>query len=304
MTISSSSARSAPFRCSCHAIAAVCAALASAGCSADALSTSKLGDTSDVVALGSDAPRIPVVNSDGSVDPFVAGNWIGHAEDLFHTAVVPGQRPTYVFPSGSSDIYVQITLGDGPVSGTLRFGSRDAPQPQADVPYGAGLDYDAEVLATGGQVFAPVEGAPYPLWEEVLSPRGSSSAIGLGYRQDSAFNDWCPLQPSLSNGDGAFSCVGAAASTAGDSAAGIPCDVTLGDGSHRDVDCNLLTLCEWVCDCREDGCFMNTNGPINDLWVAREGDQLIGNFAGAVFDYGEPGRFMPIGTVRFDRDDH
>jgi hypothetical protein len=296
MTISASFARSLRLWLSCPALAASCAALVGSGCSGDDLPSSKLGNTTDV-NLEPDAPRVPVTN-DGTIDPFLEGNWVGQAEDLFHSSVIAGQRPTYTFPSGSSDIYLQISFDSDQRSGTLRFGSRDAPEPEAGIPYGAGLKY----YAAPTEIFAPVEGASYPLWQDVLNGGGSYSAIALDYAQDSAFHDWCPVQPSIPSGYGAFNCVGAAGSSGGDPEAGIPCDITLADDSHQNVDCNLLTLCQSVCDCGEAGCFMNTSGPVNKLWLAREGDQIIGEFAGGVFDYGEAGHAMPIGTVRFTRD--
>ena len=70
------------------------------------------------------------------------------------------------------------------------------------------------------------------------------------------------------------------------------------------MDCNLVALCvTGVCQCTEDECFPSNASPQNDLWLALEGDQLIGYLSGAVFDYGEAGHFMPIGAIRFEREE-
>jgi hypothetical protein len=155
-----------------------------------------------------------------------------------------------------------------------------------------------------------VEGFTYHLSESVWRLAGASgkrnsySAIALGYAEDEAFGEWCTLQPSLPLGQGYFSCVGATGVGGGDPAAGVPCDVTLVDGSHQDMDCNLVELCSSLaCSCDEDGCFARNQGGSHDLWLAREGDQLIGYLSGAVFEYGEVGHFMPIGAIRFAREE-
>jgi hypothetical protein len=291
--------------------------LAGAACSSDDLPTSKLGNTSDLL-VGTDvkpsapsAPRVPVVTAKGAVDPFLIGDWVGRAEDLFHPANADGSRPTYRFPSGSSEIYLHVEIEDGAVpKGTLRFGAREAPVPQVGVSYGAGINYYYADFLTNRQGVPPVEGFTYHLEENVWRLAGVDgqgyrySAIALGYDEDEAFDEWCTLQPPLPLGDGQFSCVGAAGYGGGDPASGVPCDVTLGDGSHRDMDCNLVELCSTLaCSCDEHSCFARNEGLRNTVWLAREGDQLIGNLSGAAFEYGEVGHFMPIGAIRFDREE-
>jgi hypothetical protein len=284
-----------------------------AGCSADDLPASKLGNTSDLLVTTPEAPppRIPVTGPDG-VDPFLIGEWVGHAEDLFASSDDGGQRPTYVFPSGSSEIYLSLDIRDGAHPfGELRFGSRDAPEPQVGVPLGAGNEYYYSIFDDAGEMpIAPVEGVAYALAETVprvglSDPMDNKpySALGLSYSPRTAFETWCPLQPSLPYDEDRFSCSGAAGFAGGDPGAGIPCIIFRPDGSEQEMDCDLLTLCEpysGPCECTESGCAAKDDGPREILWVAREGDQLIAH-ATDRFEYGEPGHQMPIGAIRFDR---
>jgi hypothetical protein len=292
---------------------AACFGLGGGACSSDDLPTSKLGNTSDTLVatdVEQSAQRVPVVTENGAVDPFLIGDWVGRAEDLFHAANADGSRPTYEFPSGSSEIYLHVEIEDGAFpQGTLRFGAREAPAPQAGVPYGRGINYFYASFLGARQGVPPVEGFTYHLSESVWRIRDGNggesrySAIALGYGEDEAFGEWCALQPPLPAGDGQFNCVGATGYGGGDPVTNSPCDVTLADGSHRDIECNLVELCtSLACACDEDGCFAKNEGSAHDLWLAREGDQLIGYLSGAVFEYGEAGRFMPIGAIRFDRE--
>jgi hypothetical protein len=43
------------------------------------------------------------------------------------------------------------------------------------------------------------------------------------------------------------------------------------------------------------------SGELNDLWLIRDGEDLLGTLVGAVFDHGTPARYMPVGTIRFQR---
>jgi hypothetical protein len=55
-----------------------------------------------------------------------------------------------------------------------------------------------------------------------------------------------------------------------------------------------------VCTCTQSECSVK-EGQTNHLWLSREGDELIGNFVGSIFDHGTDGAFLPIGSVRFRR---
>lgn len=284
--------------------------LAGSACSSEDLPASNLGNTPDPAGTNGaeSAQRVLWVDEHGAADRFMVGDWVGHAEDLFRPSI-NGQRPTYVFPSGSSEIFLHFEVPGRyqPPQGTLRFGTRQAPVPQPGVPFGAGIDYQSMLASylTGAVLYPPVEGFAYFLEEH--SPRISAelySAISLSYSQEEAFGDWCLLQPSLPKGNGDFNCAGTSNYAAGSSGTGKFCQVFLADGSTRDMDCNLVALClTGVCACTADECFPSNASPENDLWLALEGDQLIGYLSGAVFDYGEAGHFMPIGAIRFDREE-
>jgi hypothetical protein len=289
-------------------LCAACLGLAGSACSSDDLPASKLGNTSDLLVameIEQSAQRVPVVSAEGGVDPFLAGDWVGHAEDLFGPSDANGQRPTYVFPSGSSDIYLHVAIGGSAYpEGTLRFGRRQAPPiPEAGVPFGDGIDYSYVLFNPGGsRLYPPIEGFTYSLSENIArlgTETDGYSAIALGYSQEQAFSGWCPLQPSVPVGDGSFNCVGAGGYGIG---AGELCPVSLQDGRQQDMDCNLVALCvSSICECTNDGC-VAAETPPDELWLTREGDQLIGYLSGAVFDYGEAGHFMPVGAIRFDRE--
>lgn len=289
---------------SLHSTLALCAALTGSACSTDDLPESNLGNTNDPITVAPEelAERSSVFGGNG-VDPFLIGNWVGYAEDLFEPPDADGQRPRYVFPSGSSEIF--LTLGVDPPYpyGEIRFGSLAAPVPQAGVPLGMN-DYFAEAAQFADFPLAPVEGFAYALYPAQPRFRREKDdrweeAVGMNYSRGPAFADWCAIQPSV--GD---SCVGAAIS--GFSGNGEYCDLHLLDGSLQEVDCNLQALCNWPvhpCNCDASGCVLK---PVErptveeSLWIAREGDQLVALASGR-FQYPELGYQMPIGVIRFDR---
>lgn len=280
-----------------------------AGCSSDDLATSKLGNTADWLVTSPDAPpeRVPVAGPDG-VDGFLIGEWVGHAEDLFASSDESGQRPTYVFPSGSSEIYLTLDIQNGRPLGEVRFGSRDAPEPQAGVPYGAGNEYYYATFESTGDTFTPVEGVAYALRESVprlafseTLDRTEYSALGLSYAPITAFEAWCPLQPSLPVGGG-FSCSGAAAWGGDDPAEG-PCIVRLSGGASRRwtaIYSRSATISWARAIAPRKVARPKMTAPSETLWLAREGDQLIALGTGR-FEYGEPGHSMPVGAIRFER---
>jgi hypothetical protein len=279
-------------------------ALATSGCASDDLPATQLGNTSDLLVEAAEpvAPRLPIATGDG-VDPFLFGDWVGRAEDLFGPSNADGSRPTYEFPSGSSEIYLHLdpTLGRD-LSSNIRYGQREAPVPEQGVAYGTGNYYAAEALRIAGSPsFPPVEGVAYSLSPAALLLGGDDYAgIELVYSPGDGFAEWCPVQQSLPTENG-FQCAGAAGWGGSDPTSDEPCHMTLADGTEQDVDCNLATLCAGVtCRCDESGCSAAYNSPVSELWLAREGDQLLGYLARAVFQHGDQ-RFLPIGTIRFDR---
>lgn len=290
-----------------HRALALCTALAGGACSTDDLPESNLGNTNDpiVVAPEEGAQRIPVFGENG-VDPFIVGDWIGYAEDLFAPPGPAGERPAYVFPSGSSAIYMTLAL-DPPASpfGQIRFGSLDAPVAQAGVPLGTN-DYFVEAAQFADFPVAPVEGFAYELRAapERFADEDAerwNDAVAVTYVVERAFDEWCAVQPSLFNGQ-SYSCTG----STGYGGNGKDCDVDLPNGSAQATDCNLVFLCNGSlhpCRCDASGCFNKV--PERDrseesLWIGREGDQLV-VLSSEQFQYPELGYQLPIGHIRFER---
>ena len=260
-------------RASNHHLIISAALLALPACNADGLTERNLGDTSALLT-GEDpvaSERVPVI--DGvSIDPFIAGTWLGSAIDPFGSPGSDGSLPSYVFPSGSSDITLELALPTEdseetsfPV-GTLTFGAGPAPEPLAGVAFPPGHDYYGPAFTAFvgvGPVFAPAEGFPYPVRRGLFPIDGDFTAglLPISYDQNAPFVNWCPLQPSVPTQSGDFNCGGGSRGFSG----GLPpnpepCAYTDEDGTEDAVDCDLATLCSGdatrgdVCECSESGC--------------------------------------------------
>lgn len=282
----------------------------SACASTDELATRDLGNTSARIvpptepARGGD--RTPVVLPSGAIDPFVEGRWVGRAEDLFGASAPNGERPIYSFPSGSSDITLELELNTSisAVGGSIAFGSGVLPAPLPAVAYPPGFSAS---MALGGSYIAPdvplpaFEGFSYSLRESVYRTSEdvgpTAGAIAVGYAPNEIYANWCPLQTPRPLGNGGFDC-----SSPAPPGADVSCSTIDEDGTEEHFDCDLLNLCQArnICDCTETGCELAFT-PSHHLWLIRDGEDLLGTFVGAIFDYGNPSRFLPIGTVRFQR---
>jgi hypothetical protein len=141
------------------------------------------------------------------------GSWVGSAEDILG---LNGERATYQFPSGSTQIALDVALGEnngarGPLEGFIRFGT-GAPLPEptdADSGYPAGLSYDA-LLSYGGDMLGafvddralpPFEGAEYPVGsrgEFIGELDGSTTAadgvVSFTFSRNEPLDAWCRLQ--------------------------------------------------------------------------------------------------------------
>jgi hypothetical protein len=284
--------------------------LAAVACGGSELEQRDLGNTS-VLDKGTEHSdpneRIPVILADGWIDTFVEGHWVGQAEDLFSPAGPSGERPTYTFPSGSTQISLDLSLSDPTFpTGQITFGEGAVPKPAAGVPYPPGFDAqlagDAAGLGGVDLPLPPLEGFSYGVLESIwrLSDDKSGVAAGalaVGYAANASYADWCALQPSEPNGT-SFDCI--SPSPLGKDAA---CTRN-GPDTDLHFDCRLGSLCEArnVCTCVERGC-QAAAASIVQLWLMRSGENLIGSFVGAVFDYGGGGRFLPVGNVRFQREE-
>lgn len=305
MTISSPIAHLTRSALTPPSLLAALAALAASACASDDLPETRLGNTSDLLveAVASVPERIPVATAAEGIDPFLLGDWVGRAEDLFSASNADGSRPEYVFPSGSSEIFLHLDLPrDDDGNSHIRFGQREAPVPEPGIAYGDVNYYTADIFRlVGSPSYSPVEGVAYPLWRQALLLSGKDyPALGFSFSPEAAFSEWCPLQPPQPTGADSFNCSGATGFGGGDPEAGVPCTATLADGSQRAIDCDFVVLCSLACECDETSCQPQFNEPLNELWIAREGDELIGHLSRAVFEHGLP-RPMPIGTIRFER---
>lgn len=276
-------------------------------CSGD-LDERDLGNTESELAaadaVSTSTHRMPIVGAEGSVDPFIEGEWLGHAEDLFSPAGA-GERPVYTFPSGSTSFRLTIGLAD-PTAPTavMVFGSGPVPEAQPGVPYPPGFDAERAMPLDGSieLQLAPQEGRIYPMSESIIRQGGDSGVaagvLAFSYISNQTYWDWCQLQPPRALGNGQFNC--ATASDPSDSSA--RCATEAEDGTVTKFDCDLLYLCDArnICECNETECH-GAPAASHHLWLIREGDDLVGTWVGAVFDYGDPARFLPVGSVRFER---
>jgi hypothetical protein len=258
------------------------------GCAGNVLDRRDLGNTTAPIN------PMPLIASDGTVDPIVTGNWIGHAEDLFEPTTADGQRPNYTFPSGSTDLTLQ--LSEKASGGYLVFGAGEVPVPESGVSYPPGFDAYAAYTAKGLQnlQLPPLEGFQYTLsgvrYGEDKTGIAAGS-LGLTYAMNEAYGNWCLVQTPREATSGDYNCVTPFASVDAHE-----CSI------YQAFDCNLGALCQTdsVCHCYDSRCIMQS-GEVNELWLVRDGDDLLGNFVGTVVDYGNKERFLPLGTVRFRR---
>jgi hypothetical protein len=271
------------------------------GCAARDLEERDLGNTSPPLISNEPAQpgeRLPVVGPDGWVDSFVEGHWVGLAENLFAPSGPNGERPAYAFPSGSVAFTLDISLEDPTdPSGQIIFGAGAIPEPEPGLIYPPGLTIPIIPIGSLALPLPPQEGRPYALREYVMRVGGDSSvgagALALSYVSNAAYADWCALQAPRPRGDGRFDC----------RIESDPDDPTaLCSEGDAKFDCDLFNLCQSsnICQCNEAQCEL-AGGERGDLWLIRDGDDLLGTLVGAVFDHGFAGRYLPIGSVRFQR---
>lgn len=280
---------------------------ASLACAARDLDERDLGNTSPPLIVSDDpavpGERLPVVRSDGWVDSFVEGHWVGRAENLFAPSGPNGERPAYAFPSGSPDFTLDISLADPTIpGGQIVFGSGAIPRPAPGVPYPPGFSAHGASFGSPEPFLPPQEGRAYPLIEQIMrvvEDRGDGAgALALSYPSNWAYAEWCALQSPRPTGDGRYDCL--RYSDPDDEQA--TCSILGNDGAESKFDCDLGALCgaRNVCECTENACQV-ASAAYGHLWLIREDDDLLGTFVGAVFDHGNSGRSLPVGTVRFRR---
>jgi hypothetical protein len=283
----------------------VTAWLCSAACVGTAEGSNNLGDTADALADVAD-----------SMPGTLEGVWIGEAQrELALYAFGP---PTYVFPSGSTQVRLEFRVG----TAKLTFGQSPAPPvTRFDVGYPLGVDYiDADL--TGYERLPPVEGAEHDLFVEIAgsrvpteeSPRLDADVQSFFFFPNGGYAEWCDGQVPFSVGM-SHDCVGALGRAARVTSNGVECLIVptegatiidLGDAGKSyladlPVDCGKLNLCSGpnpACVCSEYGCYFNPHMTAG-LVVARIDDELVGLFTDVVL-LAEP-RSTTLGTVRFRR---
>lgn len=243
------------------------------------------------------------------------GHWIGEASDPFASGA------TYRFPSGSTQIQLQLSAGSGR-SGDSRitFGEGPAPAPatDGDVGYPLGTSFDPNLPGFGDRSIAPpTEGFAYtladvsPVSRDVgvaMGPIGSELEIGRSINPDNLLTDgradysffpaevyesWCALQTSASCDDSVDVEEGS-------------CFLLPSGAPDLPVDCHKASLCSrQLCSCPADGslpCGANPARSARLNLIFETADTLIGVFNGAVF-FNERGFQQPLGVVRFQRAD-
>jgi len=282
--------------------------LAAVACGGSELEQRDLGNTTVLDST----ERTPLLQEDGDVDPFIAGHWLGEAEDLFSPPGPDGKRPPYTFPSGSRQITLDLSFGDplqnitilSIVAGRITFGEGLVPQPAAGEVYPPSVRQTSGDLAT----IPPLEGFAYNLTETRMGDGAANGALLVGYTASQSYVDWCPLQPARLNSSGDFDCITPAErddvppdhgfctsrETAKDPTSGITF------GTNLRYDCTIGWLCQ-ACQCSKTGCTAALSEAPVQLWLIRSGEELLGNFVRAVFDYGDGTNYLPVGNVRFRR---
>jgi hypothetical protein len=279
-------------------------ALAAVACGGSELEQNDLGNTT----VSDSTERTSLIQEDGEVDPFIAGHWLGEAEDLFSPPGADGRRPPYTFPSGSKQVTLDLSFGDPlqnilspAVAGRITFGAGPVPEPTAGGVYPPGLTQTYGDLAA----IPPLEGFAYNLAQASGAANG---ALPVGYTATQSYRDWCPMQPARSDGSGNFDCIteilppdlppSGALCSSRQSIKDPTSGITF--GKNLSYDCSVHWLCQ-ACQCSKTGCMASYSEPPVQLWLIRSGQDLLGNFARAVFDYGDGQNYLPVGNVRFQR---
>jgi hypothetical protein len=280
------------------------------GCGFGGAPIEDLGNTGR--GLGLRAPEaIPEKEFLEQIDPGFGGHWVGYVEDPFQRDEL-GQPVPAVFPSGSTEVTLDYRF-DGErftPSATLVFGAGPAPVPERGVAYPPGINhyYTGLRTARGYSFRAPVvEGFEYELTEQDPSLEGHDpgSASLLTFVELAAFQQWCGLQVPQPISADRFGCLGASGFGGGDPLGGVPCTAFSADGTEQPVDCNFAVMCiaSDLCRCTAENCYFDQFLKLSDVFLERQGDQIVGTVSGATLDSGRPGWYTPMGTLRLSRID-
>ena len=276
-----------------------------------------------------------------SPDEFV-GRWIGSANDPLAfgdentTYTFPSGSQQFVL-----DVrLISDGFGGETVTGTLTFGAGEPlpPPTDPDAGYPVGLSYTGlleyespGLLGNPDTRLPPFEGAPYAL--DLLNAYGSDAGLQLpdgllmfGFNVNQPLDPWCQLQTPYESPDapGLYQCyenfggqfelnpdgTGASCPLYGPvSTAACPEDPTIDEFLEcldvgepvAQINCDKLFLCAMnQCQCDEFSC--SASALADNLVLRREGDELVGVFAGTTF-LNVRNMKTPLGEVRFQRVD-
>lgn len=315
-----------PLRARAALLASLLAQLTLA-CSVDD-SPERLGFSSDtVVAAASPEEPLRPVN--------FLGRWRGRAYDVLELpTTASGEVEPFQFPSGSSDITLEISIGISFVEGELVFGAAEAPpvtSPYEMYPPGTTFaDYDTETAILEGTRYEigllPFESqrpdADGPEYERSLAD--ADGILRLGFSTANAYSEWCAVQPSLPSITemNVFNCLGALGF---DQAADGKCYTFDSDADflprsqgsrvipnpEREVDCARASACMDQCICippefvgpvLTTACRYGRQGSGAQLLLRQAGDdELVGVFTGAASFVNRRGARTTLERVVFQR---
>jgi hypothetical protein len=265
------------------------------------------------------------------------GTWVGAAAEPL-ALDLNGQSPPYHFPSGSTRIAVEISVGkEAQLVGHISFGS-EVPLPppsDPDAGYPVGVAYDAlfgygsletQQYFLSDEGLPPFEGFSYsvdiPVRTDGVTSRVPDGVATLAFSSNEALDSWCRLQTSYPHpfAPGSFSCApdyGGSYESSSDGTGKMcalygPADEStcLPDFSNIDtcfdprepvaqVNCDKGVMCfHDLCYCDATHC---QAAPTQErLSLRRVDDELVGAFQNTIFKNAR-GLSIPLGEVRLQR---
>jgi hypothetical protein len=149
-----------------------------------------------------------------------AGRWLGQArEPLAYGVSTEQAAPAYVFPSGSSRIW--LTIEDRPGSsdaaalgGSLTFGEGTPPPAATDGTHGypEGFDYlsylsyvePTQIIVNYAEGLPPLEGFAYDVESSSFDEGVPDGVLRMKYEPSSYLDSWCELQVPHEQPDGTY----------------------------------------------------------------------------------------------------
>jgi hypothetical protein len=270
-----------------------CLTILVCGCGAQTLDAGSNADASAVAPPSGVRWSQPPSNDLGETctpggSTSIVGSWLGHFD-------------SYVFPSGSNEIRIDLVETDNPADqqnapcGKIVFGGGDPPplptDPTAFYPPGAAPTTtivlgDAGIVQENRPQRTVVEGFRYDFAGGLDSDtRVDAQRVELGIMTGQIYKAWCEMQLSYFQGyDQAvidlnpYNCVPSYNGSAGPDADG-GCEIRLSGNSWTNlvpISCAQLTLCA-ACQCQTNGCHLADFTPDVHLDIQFQGDAGTGS---------------------------